>query len=375
MKVAYVISMVKGGVPAFTYREIDVLSSNGYQIALCPLTYKIGPYMPKSEWPIFRFNFVKLLISQIIMFFTQPIKYLSLFALSLRMKTLREFAIGMCFSRDMERWGAEHIHCHFGDSKLYTGYYCSIWLNLPMTVTVHAYEIHSNPNDKMFKLAIERCSKIVVQSHFNKNLVIQNFGVREDKIALIRAHGDMSGSCGSNSLKLLMVAEFREKKGHQILISAVKKLDRENITLWIVGDGPLNVRGMAVEAGIENQTVFLGMVGKDLLNILYDSCDIFVLPSRTAKDGDSEGIPAVLMEAMSHAKPVISTKHAGIPELVEDILVEENDVDALADAIARLADDPGIRSQMGKRNYNIIKSKYSDQAVLQLGELYKSSVL
>jgi len=372
-KVAYIISMVKGGVPAFTYREIDTLCEHGFEIALFPLTYRDGPYMPKPEWPVFRPTPAGVLLAQFSRFLSRPARYLSLLATALGTKSVREFALGMCFAGEMGRWGASHIHCHFGDSKLYTGYYCAQWLDLPITVTMHAYEIHRNPNPAMLKIALPRCDRIVVQSEFNKNLVMRNFGVPEDKIALIRAHGDMSDTRSVGSTRILMVGEFREKKGHQILLSAVKKLERKDIALWLVGEGPLDVEGMARELGVDSQTVFLGMVGKDLLNILYDSCDMLVLPSRTASDGDMEGIPAVLMEAMSRAKPVISTRHAGIPELVEEVLVDENDIDGLAEAIALLADDSQLRHRLGQRNLEIVKTSFSDAAVLQLGGLFTGS--
>lgn len=372
MKIAYIISMVKGGVPAFTYREIDILSKHGFQISLFPLTWRTGPYMPKPEWPVCRVSGTKLLVSQFTGVLSNPIKYFALLSLAIRNKALKEFAVSMCFVGEMKRQGIEHIHCHFGDSKLYTGYFCSKWLGLTMTSTFHAYEIHRNPNPVMLKIAAERCRKIVVQSEFNKTLVMRNFGIGEDKIALIRAHGDMSDPKRAASIKILMVAEFREKKGHEILFSAVKKLNRKDMTVWLVGDGPLDIRGMALKAGVSDQVVFLGMLGKDLLNILYDSCDMFVLPSRTARDGDCEGIPAVLMEAMSHGKPVISTRHAGIPELVEEILVDENDVDGLAEAIEKLADDPELCARLGDRNIDIVKSRFSDNAVLELGEVYKA---
>jgi colanic acid/amylovoran biosynthesis glycosyltransferase len=370
-KVAYIISMVKAGIPAFTYREIDTLCDHGFDIALFTLTYREGPYMPKPGWPMFRPAAGGLLLAQFARLFSRPVAYLRLLSTALRTRSLREFALGMQFAGDMRRWGAMHIHCHFGDSKLYTGYYCAAWLGLPITVTVHAYEIHRNPNPAMLKIALALCEKIVVQSEFNKGLVMRNFGIGEDKIALIRAHGNMSDSRPPVSTRILMVGEFREKKGHEILLSAVKKLERKDIAVWLVGEGPLDVPGMAREMGLDDQTVFLGMVGKDLLNILYDSCDMFVLPSRTASDGDMEGIPAVLMEAMSRAKPVISTRHAGIPELVEEVLVDENDIDGLADAIARLADAPDLRHRLGQRNLEIVKTSFSDDAVLQLGELFR----
>ncbi len=372
MKVAYIISMVKRGIPAFTYREIDVLCANGFEIALFPLSYRPGPHMPRSEWPVCRIRTRDLIAAIAVAKLTRPCMYLRLLWTAIRFHSFREFVVGLVFARRMARWGAEHIHCHFGDSKLYTGYYCSVWLDLPMTLTVHAYEIHRNPNPAMFRLAAARCSRIVVQSEFNKQALKANFGIEDDRIALIRALGDVCDPARETAVKLLMVAEFREKKGHEVLFAALKKLSRRDIVVWIVGEGPLDVPGMARDAGVADRVVFLGMLGSDLLNILYDACDVLIQPSRTARDGDSEGIPAVLMEAMSHAKPVISTRHAGIPELVEDVLIDEDDSEALARQIERLAGDGDLRRRLGERNREIVRSGFSDAAVLELGELFRN---
>ncbi len=369
-KVAYIIGMGKGGVAGFTYREIEVLHANGFDIALFPLIYREGPYMPAKDWPVFHPTVAKLFLSQFPRFFAKPVKYISMLLMALRANSVREFVLAMSFVGDMAKWGARHIHCHFADSKLYTGYYCSLWLDLPLTVTAHAYDIHLNPNLRMLKIALGRCEKLVVQSRFNKDLVMRNFGVPDEKIVLIRAHGDMSEPVGKKTIKLLMVGEFREKKGHDILFEAIKKLNRNDIVVWIVGDGPIDIRRMAREMGISDRVKFLGVLNRDMLCIVYDGCDIVVQPSRTASDGDMEGIPAVLMEAMSRSKPVISTRHAGIPELVEDILVDEADSDALSQAIAKLADDAQLREKLGCRNAEIIQAGFSSDAALQLGELF-----
>lgn len=371
MKVAYIISMVKGGVPAFTYREIDILSSNGFDIALFPLTYKKGPYMPRDGWPVYRLRLRDLVAAFTRAKLATPRKYIRLLAVALKTGCFREFVLGTVYARQMRAWGVQHIHCHFGDSKLYTGYFCAEWLGLPLSCTLHAYEIHSNPKPDMFRIASARCSHIVVQSEFNKDLAIRNLGVQSDHIQLIRAHGDMHDE--TESLKILIVGEFREKKGHRVLFEALKKLNRPDLTLWVVGEGSLDVQAMAEELGIASRVKFFGTLGENLLNVLYDACDIYVQPSLTARDGDSEGIPASLMEAMSHARPVISTRHAGIPELVEELIVEPGSVEELAAAIEKLAENPELRRELGARNKEIVKQRFSTEAVLELGEVFRSS--
>jgi colanic acid/amylovoran biosynthesis glycosyltransferase len=188
---------------------------------------------------------------------------------------------------------------------------------------------------------------------------------------VVRIHGDVSGADRQGAVKLLIAAEFCEKKGHEVLFEALKRLGRSDLVLWVAGEGELDVRELAENAGIADQVVFMGRLPYEPLSVLYDACDIFVLPSRTAANGDREGVPVAIMEAMSRRKPVVSTHHVGIPELVRHgLLVDENDAEALAHAIAKLADDPELRRELGELNYQIIKDEFSEAAVLRLREIF-----
>ena len=357
---------------AWNYREIDILSRNGVEVRIYPTQMQMGPYMPKPEWYVGKPSVLKAVCAQPAAFLRSPGKYVRLLRLAVRMRTVPEFLLGQYFSLDMRKVGVQHIHCHFGDRKFFTGYYCHEMLGVPISVTVHAYEILGNPNPEMFKLAAKHCSKVVTISEFNKREINRVLGLPEEQIEVIHVHGDMADERRRTAIKILIVASFTEQKGHDILLRALKKLNRDDIVLWVVGDGEIDVRQMAKDEGVAGQTVFLGRIGEDLLKILYDACDIFVLPSRTASDGLREGVPVSIMEAMSHRKAVISTNHVGIPELVPEVIVEENDVEGLAAAIARLADSPDERARMGDVNYDIIKREFSDEAVMRLRDLFSS---
>lgn len=366
MRVAYILSMAKWGLVAWNYREIDILTRHGVEIWAYPLKWADGPYMPRPDWHFRRPNRLRTLFVQPLAFLAGRARYLMLLGLAIRMHTVPEFLLASDYSLEMRKVGVTHIHCHFGDRKLYTGYFCSRLLALSLSVTIHAYEILANPNPEMFKLAAAACRTVVTVSEFNKKEIARLYGVDERKIKVIRLNGDVSDDRRSRSTKILMVASFEEKKGHEVLFEAIRRLGRNDITVWIVGTGERDVPALAEQAGVSQSVVFLGALKGDLLNILYDACDMVVLPSRTTAYGQREGIPVVLMEAMSHRKPVVSTMHAGIPELVPEILVPENDTGALADAIAYLADCPDVRARQGERNYEIIKREYSEAAVLKL---------
>jgi len=110
---------------------------------------------------------------------------------------------------------------------------------------------------------------------------------------------------------------------------------------------------------------------------LLEGAEIFILPSVTAGDGDMEGIPVSLMEAMARGMPVISTYHSGIPELVEDgvsgFLVPERDVVALARAIQRTVENGSTWPEIGRAGRCIVEDNFNRRKLgLRLIEHYRN---
>jgi glycosyltransferase involved in cell wall biosynthesis len=149
-------------------------------------------------------------------------------------------------------------------------------------------------------------------------------------------------------LRLLSVARLSRRKGEETLLEALAQLLREghSIDLTIVGDGPARaeVEKTAEELGVTEAVTFTGALGRMEVAPLYADADAFCLPSF------AEGVPTVLMEAMASALPVVATRVMGVPELVENgcgLLVSPARPDALAEALARLVDDPQLRRELG----------------------------
>jgi len=228
----------------------------------------------------------------------------------------------------------------------------------------------------MFKKSLDACDNIISISDYNKEMLTEKFGVASKKVQVIRLFVDTEEFKPDETKKILIVGQFAERKGHEILFKAVKKLNRNDIKIWVVGEGTwdqvgfVDVKQLAKDLGLEEQIVFFGSVSDEVLRESYELCDLFCLPSRTSSDGNKEGIPVTLMEAMSYGKPVISTRHAGIPEIVEMILVEENNIEELAKAIELLADNPELRRKLGDRNREIIEEKYSKKNAMKLNEIF-----
>lgn len=122
--------------------------------------------------------------------------------------------------------------------------------------------------------------------------------------------------------------------------------DGVDVALDIVGDGPLraSLESLIGELGMSNVVRIIGAKSREDVARVVGAAHLFVGPSVTARDGDMEGIPVALMEAMASGVPVVATRHSGIPELITDhasgLLVPERDSQALAEAIRWLVDHP-----------------------------------
>ena len=154
-------------------------------------------------------------------------------------------------------------------------------------------------------------------------------------------------------LRILSVGALIEKKGHDSLIRACAFLKKQGMPFEcrIVGAGPLEAELSALVAqfGLHSVVQLVGPQPQERIRAELANADVFVLASRTTADGDTDGIPVSLMEAMALGIGVVSTKVAGIPELVKDevtgFLAEEGDVPALANSILRAAQDGFERRQ------------------------------
>lgn len=146
---------------------------------------------------------------------------------------------------------------------------------------------------------------------------------------------------------VLFVGRLAEKKGVAYLLAAIRQVDA---MLVIVGDGPLRKELEKQAAGMKNKVQFLGTKTHGELKTIYASADLFVCPSITAEDGDQEGLPLVLMEAMASGLPVVASDSGGIAQMVKHevngLLCREKDVDQLAANINRMLTDEKLSQQL-----------------------------
>lgn len=372
--IGYVLSM-KGGLPSFNYREIRAVAEMDYRIHIFPTKISQGIYSPEPEWTLHRPKVIKAVASVVGWFLKKPRTLVRIAAEALRNRAAIEFALACQYASEMIRADVRLIHCHFADRKMFTTYFCSRLTGISYTVTVHSHELVFYSDRTLFRKALLGSDRIVAICDYNRRVLVDDFGIPSEKVVTIRLTVPLEQFSTDARMKVLTVAKFADYKGYDILAKTAGIMKDDPVVFWIVGEGPVDVPSMFASCVEHNNVKLFGSVNEELLRTLYQNADVFCLPSKTAPSGQKEGLPVSIMEAMAFGKPIVSTKHAGIPELVESVCVPENDAKAIADGLRTYLTKPSLRKTDGERNRLRVESMHGYGNIVQLAQLFESVMM
>lgn len=247
------------------------------------------------------------------------------------------------------------LHAHFANDAAALARYVGRIADLPYRVTAHAYDLYQDPFllDRNLKFA----SRILTISEANRAFIAHRLAgvkIADKAVEVVRCGIDLDAfafrepHAPTSPARLLCVARLIPKKGHAVLLEAVARLrgSGRDVHLDAIGDGPLAVElaARAARPDLAGAVTLHGTRSHDEVRRALLAADVFVLASRIAVDGDRDGIPVALMEAMALGVPVVSTDLSGITELVvpgAGRVVPPDDSAALADAIGTTLALPG----------------------------------
>lgn len=261
------------------------------------------------------------------------------------------------------------IHAHWATYPSTAAWALGRVLVRPFSFTCHAHDIFIEKQLLARKIS-EAALAVTISRHNVDWLCTHATPIAEHKLKVVHCGVDMEHApwqpLHRDARMMLAVGRLDPVKGFETLIDAVALLQERGIDLncRLVGAGPLDplLRRRAVERGVVSRIEFTGAQTQERIRNWMSTATLFVLPSQVAADGNRDGIPVALMEAMASGCPVVSTRVSGIPELIEDdhdgVLVEQRDPVALADAIARLLGSVDLRQRLAARARTRIETEF-----------------
>lgn len=375
-RIAYTMSRFPKLTETFILNEMMVMEETGVKIELFPLLRErqnvhhpeVAKYMKRAHF--YPFISLPILWANLYYLFRKPLAYIkvvwevftgTLGSFNFFFGALGIFPKSVRFAYEMKKLDVDHVHAHFATHPAVAGLIIKRLEGIPFSFTAHGSDLHVER--RMLDKKIQAAAASITVSNFNKEVMVKECGEElHDDIHVIRCGVDVSlFKCqpklsGEGPFQILCVASYEEVKGHKYLVEACRLLadGGMDFVCHMVGYGPLRsqVEKQIADSGLSNKIKIYGGLPRTEVLKMYEMADVFILPSVLTKDGKKEGIPVVIMEAMSSCLPVVSSRLSGIPELVQDnstgILVEPRDVKGLANALQRLHDHPELRVKMGK---------------------------
>jgi glycosyltransferase involved in cell wall biosynthesis len=240
-KSIFYLTTAKVGLHSFTFTELSLLKQKGIPFILGLVQLHKGPFMPKQEWPTLVFNMKSFLIFLLFVFLKKPIRYSHLIAESIKDHHFKYLLIATYFDYKLRKNEISDIHVQMGDHKLFIGYYLSKLMGVNLTATIHAHELYqpiAYDNKPVMQKALNACFKILTISEFNKQLLIDSFGIEPNKILVMYLYpSNIKEEDQVYRKKILIVASWIQKKGYKELLQALKEIKqvRDDFTLWVVG--------------------------------------------------------------------------------------------------------------------------------------------
>ena len=290
---------------------------------------------------------------------------------------LKEFLVAVDLSdRLATSADVRHLHAHFAHGTTTVTWLASTITGLPFSFTGHAKDIYTedlNPAG-LLRRKMDAASFVVTCTEANRTH-LESYGSATPVHVVyhgLNADFEALAAAGAHrrepaQIRLLAVGRLVRKKGLDTFVDACAVLRDRGVDFDAViagesGDHEQQVRGRIVATGLVDRVTLLGPLTQAALFDEYQRASVFALPCRVLEDGDRDGIPNVLMEAMACRVPVVTTAVSGIPELVRDgengLIVAPDEATELADAVHRLIKDPDLARQLAERGASTIAERF-----------------
>lgn len=290
-----------------------------------------------------------------------------------RKKRSQQFSNAVSIAYEVSKKDVAHIHAHYAHLPSQVALIVSDFTGIPFSFTAHAKDLYLAKHSRLTRLVkratfVTTCTsdgesylKNVCKAKYHKRLNCVHHGIDPEKFLSIRR--DNSGKYPL----ILSAGRFTEKKGFDTLLHALSILKERNIPFncIIAGGGKLktNILALIKELHLDEHVELPGFLNEKALINLYHKADVFVLASRQLSDGNRDGIPNVILEAMASGLPIVATDVGGIPEVIENnkngLLSPPNNPESFVDSLETLLTDQSLREKMGKNGRAFVADKFN----------------
>ena len=285
--------------------------------------------------------------------------------------------------RTLARLRPDVLFAHYGTSGVLVAT-AAASLNIPVVVSFHgadASRLARNPEwCRKYREMFQTVAAVTGPSEYVRKRLI-SLGCPEDRAHVL--HNGVATDCiecappavryDQGEIRFIFVGRLAPKKDPLTLLksflAAKQQLAPLPASLTMIGDGPLRkeVEAMIERLELQEDVHLMGRQTHDEVIRQYRQAHIYVQHSVTSPDGDEEGLPVSITEALAAGLPVVSTRHSGIPEVVRNgvsgILVEEKDVDGMAAAMVDLARSPERWDELGRSGRHLLETEFDTQVV------------
>jgi glycosyltransferase involved in cell wall biosynthesis len=295
------------------------------------------------------------------------------------------------FAELFTRSDVEHFHVHFANRAAHTALFLKAISGIPFSVTAHGQDFMKDlGNDDLLREICAAAEFVAAETDYSRDLLRQRCPDSASKIHRVYNGIDLEHfpipllPTAHSQPRIVSVGRLVTFKGFEQLIDVCAELGRRGLdfTCEIIGDGPLreNLQEKIDKLSLSSRVTLLGSLSQGGVFEKLQAGDIFVLPSITDRQGASDVFPTVIMEAMSAARPVVSTRLAGIPELVvheeTGFLVRPGDTMALVETLEQLIRNPELRLRYGRAGRIRIEQHFRiEQTIRPLVELLQRTCI
>ncbi len=284
----------------------------------------------------------------------------------------REVLQALELSLHVSRMGVTHIHAHFATTSTSVAQIASAITNVPFTFTAHAKDIFHQDNDfAALAVKFSQALRAITVSDFNQDYLTRELGVEPSKVIRVYNGLDLNDFPYSSPIqrepRICAIGRLVEKKGFCDLIAACHLLKQQGVLFQceLIGDGELKLEleQKIHTLGVQDVVKMHGSLPQQEVKTRLRQAAVFAAPCVVGEDGNRDGLPTVLLEAMALGTPCVSTSVTGIPEVIVNkktgLIAEQHNPISLAKGIKQLLENSQLRVRIAEQARALIEHEFN----------------